>query len=99
MPFFLKMLAPALMALGSIILAVRMKQILDALARAIVAAEEYRLQIVEHLVNKAPLTATTECGSHIRDCRRIRVGVLVAGFLLIAMGALISGFNVYTGGL
>jgi hypothetical protein len=99
MLFFLKSLAPALMALGSIILAIRVKQILDALVRAVAATEEYRLQIVDHLVNEAPLSVTSECGVRVRDCQRIRIGLLVVGFLLIAVGALISGFNVYMAGL
>jgi len=99
MLFFLKLLAPALMALGSIILASRVKQILDALVRAVAATEEYRLQIVDHLVNKTPLSVTSECGIRARDCGRGRIGLLVVGFLLIAAGALISGFNVYMAGL
>ena len=99
MLFFLKTLAPALMALGSIILAIRVKRILDALVRAIATSEEYRLQIVEHLVNKTPLSVTSECGARVGDCRRIGIGLLVVGFLLIAAGALISGFNVYMLGL
>ena len=95
MLFFLKALAPGLMALGSIIIAIRVKRILDALVKAVAATEEYRLQIVDHLVNKAPLSVTSECGVRVRDCQRIRIGLLVVGFLLIAAGALISGFNVY----
>jgi hypothetical protein len=42
---------------------------------------------------------TSECGVRVRDCRRVRIGLLVVGFLLIAAGALISGFNVYMVGL
>lgn len=99
MLFFLRILAPVLMAVGSIVLAIRVKQILDALLRAVAATEEYRLQIVEHLVNKAPLSLTSECGVRLKDCRQIRIGLLVIGFLLIAAGALISGFNVYMAGL
>lgn len=98
MLFFLKALAPALMALGSIIIAIRVKRILDALVKAVAATEEYRLQIVDHLVNKAPLSVASECGVRVGDCQRIRIGLLVVGFLLIAAGALISGFNVYTVG-
>jgi hypothetical protein len=99
MQLFLKMLAPALMALGSIIIAIRVKRILDALVRATAAAEEYRLQIVDHLVNKTSLSVTSECGVRVRECQRIRIGLLVVGFLLIAAGALVSGFNVYMAGL
>lgn len=99
MLLFLKTLAPALMALGSIIIAIRVKRILDALVRAVAATEEYRLQIVDHLVNKAPLSVTSECSVRVRDCQRIRIGLLVVGFLLIAAGAVISGFNVYMVGL
>jgi len=99
MLFFLKILAPVLMAVGSIILAIRVKQILDALVSAITSTEKYRLQIVEHLVKKAPLSVTTDCGTRVRECRRIRIGLLTVGFLLIAAGALISGFNVYMAGL
>ena len=95
MLFFLKALAPALMALGSIILAIRVKRILDALVKAFAATEEYRLQIVDHLLNNAPLSVTSECGVRVRDCQRIRIGLLVVGFLLIAAGAVISAFNVY----
>jgi len=95
MLFFLKILAPALMALGSIIIAIRVKRILDALVRAVAANEEYRLQIVDHLVNNASLSVASECGVRVRDCQRIRIGLLVIGFILIAAGALISGFNVY----
>ena len=62
MLFFLKTLAPVLMAVGSIILAIRVKQILDALVRAIAASEEYRLQLVDHLVNKTPLSVTSASG-------------------------------------
>jgi hypothetical protein len=57
------------------------------------------LQIVDHLVSEAPLSVTSECGVRVRDCQRIRIGLLVVGFLLIAVGALISGFNVYMAGL
>ena len=99
MLFFLKILAPVLMALGSIILAIRVKQILDALVRAVAAAEEYRLQVVDHIVHEVPLSVTSECGVRVRDCQQIRIGLLVVGFLLIAAGALISGFNVYMVGL
>ena len=99
MLLFLKILAPGLMALGSIILAIRVKQILDALVKAVAAAEEYRLQVVDHIVRKAPLSVTSECSVHVRDCQQIRIGLLVVGFLLIAAGALISGFNVYMAGL
>lgn len=95
---FLRTLAPALMALGSIILAIRVKRILDALVKAVAASEEYRLQIVDHLLNKAPLDVPSECGVRVRDCKRIGIGALVVGFLLIAAGALISGFNVYVFG-
>jgi hypothetical protein len=99
MLLFLKTLAPALMALGSIILAIRVKQILDALVRAVAAAEASRLQLVNHLVNQAPLELASEAGPHVRECQRIHVGLLVVGFLLIAAGALISGLNVYMAGL
>ena len=99
MVLFLKTLAPALMALGSIIVAIRVKRTLDALVRAVAATEEYRLQIVDHLVNNAPLSETSECRVRVKDCQRIRIGLLVVGFLLIAAGALISGFNVYMVGL
>ena len=99
MLLFLKTLAPALMALGSIILAIRVKQILDALVRAVAATEEYRLQIVDNLVNKAPLRTTSECSVRVGECQRIRIGLLVVGFLVIAAGALISGFNVFMIGM
>jgi len=99
MLFFLKTLAPVLMAVGSIILAIRVKQILDALVRAIAASEEYRLQLVDHLVNKTPLSVTSAAGPHVKECQRIHIGLLVVGFLLIAAGALISGLNVYMAGM
>jgi hypothetical protein len=99
MLMFLKILAPALMALGSIILAIRVKQILDALVRAVAVSEEYRLRLVDHLVNQAPLDMASEAGPHVSECQRIHVGLLVVGFLLIAAGALISGLNVYMAGL
>ena len=76
MIIFLKTLAPALMALGSIIIAIRAKRILDALVRAVA------------------VTVPSECGVRVRDCPRIGIGLLVVGFLLIAAGALISGFMV-----
>ena len=99
MLFFLKTLAPTLMALGSIILAIRVKRIMDALVKAIAASEAYRLEIVDHLVKKTPLSVINECGASVRDCRRIGIGLLVVGFLLIAAGALLSGFNVYMAGM
>lgn len=75
----LKALAPSLMALGSIILAIRFKSVVDALVLALAA------------------TAANDSNAHIhvKRCQRFGTGLLVAGFLLIAAGAILSGFIAY----
>ena len=91
----LKALAPTLMAAGSIVLAIRVKAILDAFAEAIREAEANHLNVVAHIANKEPLNMASECGAQVRRSQRIGTGLLVAGFLLIAAGAIISGFVLY----
>ena len=73
----LKALAPSLMALGSIILAIRVKRILDALVLAVISGSD----------------------EHARRCQRVGTGLLVAGFLLIAAGAILSGVVFYLAGI
>ena len=91
----LKVLAPSLMALGSIILAIRVKRILDALVLAASETAANHSMIVAHIADNAPLSKTSGAEVHIRRCQRIGTGLLVLGFLLIAAGAITSGIVVY----
>jgi hypothetical protein len=96
--FMLKALAPTLMAAGSIVLAIRVKAILDALALAVREAEANHLKIVAHIAHQAPLSMSSESGVHVDRCQRIGTGLLVTGFLLIAAGAILSGLVLYFAG-
>src|SRR5262245_37529166 len=91
----LKALAPSLMALGSIILAVRVKGIVDALALAVSEAAANHSRIVAHIAHNEPLSMASGSDEHVRRSQRTGTGLLVLGFLLIAAGAMLSGLVVY----
>jgi hypothetical protein len=95
----LKALAPSLMALGSIILAIRVKRILDALVLAVTEAAANHSQIVAHIAHNAPLSMTRETGVHVERSQRLGTGLLVLGFLLIAAGAILSAVVFYLAGI
>jgi hypothetical protein len=90
----LKIIAPLLTALGSLILAWRVKTILDVLIFAQRASEGNFRSITKFLSNKqSHLGMLVGMDEHVEKQQKNGLWLLVVGFLLIATGA---GMNAYT---
>ena len=89
----LKVLGPLLTAAGSLLLAWRVKKILDSLVLAQSAAETNFLSLHAFLAGKTKdLKIVGGLDEHVERSQQLGILLLVLGFLLIGAGALISAF-------
>lgn len=96
--FSVKLLGPLLTAAGSILLAWRVKKILDALILAQAAAETNFRSLAAFLGHEIrDLKIVGGLDEHVEKSQRLGVLLLVVGFLLIAAGAFTGAFAVWAG--
>lgn len=95
----LKVLGPLLTGAGSLLLAWRVKKILDALVIAQLSAETNFQSLAAYLENQTRDLKIVS-GLDIHADRRHRLGIflLVIGFLLIAAGGFISAYAIWVSG-
>lgn len=90
---YLKILGPLLTAVGSLLLAWRVKKILDSVVLAQSAAETNFFSLHAFLANKTPtLKIVGGLDQHVERSQRFGIWLLVTGFLLIGAGALVSAY-------
>jgi hypothetical protein len=89
----LKVLGPLLVTTGSVVLAWRVKTILDSLVLAQSAAEANFLSLTAFLSGSVKdLKIVGGLDEHVERSQRRGIWLLVVGFLLIAAGASIGAF-------
>lgn len=94
----IQLLGPLLAGIGSILLAWRVKKILDALILAQAAAEtNFRslAAFLDHQIHDLKIVSGLD--EQVEKSHRFGVLLLVVGFLLIAIGAFISAYAVWAG--
>lgn len=94
----IKLLGPLLTGIGSILLAWRVKKILDALILAQSAAEtNFRslAAFLDHQIQDLKIVGGLD--EQVERSHRFSILLLVVGFLLIAAGAFISAYAVWAG--
>lgn len=92
----LKIAGPVLTACGSLLLAWRVKSIIDSLILAQQAAEVNFHSIAAFLGNQIQdLKIVGGLDEHVQRSQRFGVWLLVAGFVLIAAGAVTSAFAIW----
>lgn len=94
----LKILGPLLTVIGSLILAWRVKKILDALVLAQLAAEINFKSLAAFLGNQTQdLKIVGGLDSHVETSQRLGILLLVIGFLLLAAGGSVSAYAIWAG--
>lgn len=94
----LKLLGPLLSGAGSLLLAWRVKKILDALVLAQLAAETNFQSLAAFLDNQTKdLKIVGGLDSHVERSQRHGIFLLVIGFLLIAAGGFVSAYAIWVG--
>lgn len=92
----LKVLGPLLTGAGSLLLAWRVKKILDGLVIAQVAAQENFQSLAAFLGNKTQdLKLIGGLDTNAERSHRLGIFLLVIGFLLIAAGGFISAYAIW----
>jgi len=95
---FFKILGPILTGVGSLVLAWRVKTILDALVLAQNAAEVNFRSISAFLQNKArDLPVVVGLDEHVARSQQQGFPLLIIGFLPIAAGGFMSGLAIWFG--
>lgn len=96
--FTLKVLGPLLTGAGSLLLAWRVKKILDALVLAQHAAEKNFQSLAAYLANQTQdLKIEGGLDTHAVRSHRLGIFLLVFGFLLIAAGGFVSAYAIWAG--
>ena len=92
----LKILGPLLTVVGSLLLAWRVKKILDALVLAQLAAETNFQSLAAFLGNQTQdLKIVGGLDTHVEASQRIGIFLLVVGFLLLAAGGSVSAYAIW----
>lgn len=92
----LKVLGPLLTGAGSLLLAWRVKKILDGLVIAQVAAQENFQSLAAFLGNQTQdLKLISGLDTNAERSHRLGIFLLVIGFLLIAAGGFISAYAIW----
>ena len=93
-----KILPSLLMAAGSLILAWRMKYLLDALMRAQLGAEGHYRDITEFLAGRQPdLPTPVGFNQHVARTQKIGVWLSVLGFVMIGASGLLNACLLWAG--
>jgi hypothetical protein len=94
--FTLKILGPLLTGAGSLLLAWRIKKILDSLVLAQLAAETNFQSLAAFLSNQTvDLRIVGGLNTHVERSQRLGISLLVLGFLLIAAGGFVSAYTIW----
>lgn len=95
----LKVLGPLLTGAGSLLLAWRVKKILDALVLAHLAAERNFQSLAAFLGNQTQgWKIVSGLDTHAERSHRLGIFLLVVGFLLIAAGGFVSAYAIWVSG-
>jgi cytochrome b subunit of formate dehydrogenase len=87
-----------LMAAGSLMLAWRMKYLLDALMRAQLGAETHFRSITEFLAGRqTELPTLVAFNQHVARTQKIGVWLSVLGFVMIGVSGLLNAYLLWAG--
>jgi len=93
-----KILPSLLMAAGSLMLAWRMKYLLDVLMRAQLGAETHFRSITEFLAGRqTELPTLVGFNQHVARTQKIGVWLSVLGFVMIGVSGLLNAYLLWAG--